>query len=91
MAGELVGFASRNGRKLQRMDAQIAGDAVGDEQQCPLVQALRYGKQDTLNQVGKQIITLELGVAPTLTIRPGYPVTVIITRDLVIEPQADRP
>jgi type IV secretion system protein VirB10 len=27
-----------------------------------------------------------LQVAPTLTIRPGFPVRIIVTRDLVFEP-----
>lgn len=32
------------------------------------------------------IIRRQLQVKPTLTIRPGYPVRVIVTRDLVLEP-----
>lgn len=52
-----------------------------------LVQALRYGTQDTINQVGKQFIQREMNVAPTLTIRPGYPLRVILTRDLVLDGQ----
>jgi len=55
----------------------------------PLVQALRYGTQDTINQTGKQLVERELAVAPTLTIRPGYPLRVIITRDLVFESQGE--
>ena len=41
---------------------------------------------DTINQAGQQIIQRQLQVAPTLTIRPGFPVRVIVTRDLVLEP-----
>ena len=51
-----------------------------------LVQALRYGTQDTVNQTGQQIVRRQLGVPPTLTIRPGYPLRIVITRDLVLEP-----
>lgn len=50
-----------------------------------LVQALRYGMQDSINQTGRQLVQREIGVAPTLTVRPGYPLRVIVTRDLVIE------
>jgi len=51
-----------------------------------LIQAIRDGGQDTINDAGQQIIRRQLNVAPTLTIRPGFPVRVIVTRDLVLEP-----
>lgn len=50
-----------------------------------LLRAIRGGAQDTVNQAGQQIIQRQLQVAPTLTIRPGYPVRVIVTRDIVFE------
>lgn len=50
-----------------------------------LIQALRNGGQDTINDAGQQIVRRQLNVAPTLTIRPGFPVRVIVTRDLVLE------
>ncbi|WP_075657453.1 TrbI/VirB10 family protein [Pseudochrobactrum sp. B5] len=58
--------------------------AVSDEDR--LVAAIRDGAQDTINDAGQQIIRRQLQVAPTLTIRPGFPVRVIVTRDLVLEP-----
>jgi type IV secretory pathway VirB10-like protein len=51
-----------------------------------LVQAIREGAQDTINDAGQQIVQRQLQVAPTLRIRPGFPVRVIVTRDLVLEP-----
>lgn len=51
-----------------------------------LIQAIRSGAQDTINDAGQQIIQRQLQVAPTLTIRPGFSVRVIVTRDLVLEP-----
>ena len=33
---------------------------------------------------GEQIVGRELNVKPTLTIRPGYPVRVLVTRDIVL-------
>ncbi len=58
--------------------------AVSDEER--LVRAIRDGAQDTINDAGQQIIQRQLQVAPTLTIRPGFPVRIIVTRDLVFEP-----
>ncbi|MET1753884.1 TrbI/VirB10 family protein [Novosphingobium sp. RD2P27] len=57
--------------------------ATSDEDR--LIRAIRDGAQDTINQAGQQIIQRQLQVAPTLTIRPGFPVRVIVTRDLVLE------
>ncbi|UPG71717.1 TrbI/VirB10 family protein [Roseomonas gilardii subsp. gilardii] len=51
-----------------------------------LIRAIRDGAQDTVNQAGQQIVQRQLQVAPTLTIRPGFPVRVIVTRDLVFAP-----
>lgn len=51
-----------------------------------LIQAIRNGGQDTINDAGQQIIRRQLNIAPTLTIRPGFPVRVIVVRDLVLEP-----
>lgn len=55
--------------------------SVNDENR--LLRAIRGGAQDTINQAGQQIIQRQLQVPPTLTIRPGFPVRVIVTRDLV--------
>ncbi|RWE06254.1 MAG: TrbI/VirB10 family protein [Mesorhizobium sp.] len=64
--------------------------AVGAEmtmdEEDRLIQAIRGGAQDTINDAGQQIVQRQLQVAPTLTIRPGFPVRVIVTRDLVLEP-----
>lgn len=51
-----------------------------------LIQAIRNGAQDTINDAGQQIIQRQLQVAPTLTIRPGFLVRIVVTRDLVLEP-----
>uniref|UniRef100_A0A9E8A1J8 Conjugal transfer protein TraI n=1 Tax=Bosea sp. NBC_00436 TaxID=2969620 RepID=A0A9E8A1J8_9HYPH len=58
--------------------------AINDENR--LLRAIRSGGQDTINDAGQQIVRRQLNVAPTLTIRPGFPVRVIVTRDLVFEP-----
>ena len=58
--------------------------ATSDEDR--LIRAIRDGAQDTINQAGQQIVHRQLQVAPTLTIRPGFPVRIIVTRDLVFDP-----
>jgi type IV secretion system protein VirB10 len=51
-----------------------------------LIQALRRGAGDSANQVGQQLVRRSLNIQPTLTVRPGFPVRVIVNRDLVLEP-----
>ncbi|WP_420145450.1 TrbI/VirB10 family protein [Sphingobium sp.] len=55
-----------------------------------IVRALRRGTQDTVNQAGQQIVQRQLGIPPTLTIRPGHPLRVMVTRDLILEPTGER-
>ena len=57
--------------------------AQGDDE---LTRALRYGMQDTVNQTGRQVVQREINVPPTLTVRPGFAIRVVLTRDLVLEP-----
>jgi type IV secretory pathway VirB10-like protein len=58
--------------------------AVDDEDR--LLSAIRDGGQDTINDAGQQIVRRQLNVQPTLTIRPGFSVRVVVTRDIVLEP-----
>lgn len=62
------------------------GTELATDDEDRLIRAIRDGAQDTINQAGQQIIQRQLQVAPMLTIRPGFPVRVIVTRDLVLEP-----
>lgn len=51
-----------------------------------IIQALRRGAVDSINQTGQQVVRRNLNIQPTLTIRPGFPVRVIVNRDLLLEP-----
>jgi type IV secretion system protein VirB10 len=53
--------------------------------QNSLVQALRQGSSQSFSQVGEQVVGRSLNVQPTITIRPGFPVRVLVTHDLVLE------
>jgi type IV secretion system protein VirB10 len=51
-----------------------------------LVQAIRRGGSQSFNQVGQRVVSRNLDIQPTLTIRPGFPVRVIVNRDLMLAP-----
>jgi type IV secretory pathway VirB10-like protein len=51
-----------------------------------LVQAIQRGSSQGVNPIGQQVVTRSLNILPTITIRPGFPVRVIVNRALVLEP-----
>jgi type IV secretion system protein TrbI len=51
-----------------------------------ILTALRRGTTDSLNQTGQQVVRRNLNIQPTITIRPGFPVRVIVNRDLMLAP-----
>ena len=61
------------------------GSEFGSGSDSDLARALRRGSQDSVNRAGEQIVSRELNIRPALTIRPGYPVRVLVTRDIVLE------
>jgi type IV secretion system protein VirB10 len=50
--------------------------------------AVRQSSQDSLNQVGQQITRKNLNVQPTLIVRPGFPLRIIVNKDLILSPFA---
>ncbi|MBN8930739.1 MAG: TrbI/VirB10 family protein [Rhizobium pusense] len=53
-----------------------------------IAKAIRESAQDTASDVGQQIVRRQLNIQPTLTIRPGFPVRVIVQRDLLVQPHS---
>ncbi|MEI9405131.1 TrbI/VirB10 family protein [Mesorhizobium argentiipisi] len=63
----------------------VGAQAGSSGQESDIGRALRSGASDSVSQVGQQVVQRQLEIAPTLTIRPGFPVRVIVTRDLMLE------
>jgi type IV secretory pathway VirB10-like protein len=64
----------------------VGAEAGTSQDENNLVQAIRSGASNSISQTGSQIVQRQLNIQPTLTIRPGFPVRVIVTRDLVLAP-----
>jgi type IV secretion system protein TrbI len=62
---------------------------LGGNNQTNLITALRQSIQQSTNQAGQRIVERQLDVQPTITIRPGMPVRVIVSKDLVLKPYRD--
>lgn len=65
------------------------GTELATANDSELIQALRYGTQDTVNQTGRGLVQHEINIPPTITVRPGYPLRVIVTRDLILQPAGE--
>jgi len=59
---------------------------IGRDRDDDLLNALRDGGQQTINQAGQQIVTKQLQVQPTLKIRPGWRLRVIVNKDIILQP-----
>jgi type IV secretion system protein VirB10 len=51
-----------------------------------LVKALQQSTQSTTNRAGQRLVERYLNVQPTLTVRPGWPLRVIVHKDIVLRP-----
>jgi len=80
---ELLGAAALS--TLLGVGAELGSGADGGNN-LDIIQALRLGAANSLNQTGQQVVRRNLNIQPTLTIRPGFPVRVIVNRDIILEP-----
>jgi type IV secretory pathway VirB10-like protein len=64
----------------------VGAEAGTSQDENNLVQAIRSGASNSISQTGQQIVQRQLNIQPTLTIRPGFPVRVLVTRDLILTP-----
>jgi type IV secretory pathway VirB10-like protein len=64
----------------------VGSQAGTSGQQNDLISAIRQGASNSISQTGSQIVGRQLNIQPTLTIRPGFPIRVIVNRDLVLAP-----
>lgn len=67
--------------------------SLGNEESDPgtgsgasLVRAIRQSTQQNVNQAGQRITEKNLQIQPTITVRPGWPLRVIVHKDLVLRP-----
>ena len=70
---------------LLGVSSQLALSGQGD-----LLQAIRMSTQDNVARAGDQITQRNLGVQPTITVRPGAPVRLVVHKDLVFAPATER-
>lgn len=66
------------------------GTGLSFSGESDLVQAIRQSSQQNAARAGDQLVSRSLQVQPTITIRPGAPVRLVVHRDLVLAPWRER-
>lgn len=62
------------------------GTELSADDESDIARAIRESAQDSASDIGQQIVRRQLNIQPTLTTRPGFPVRVIVNRDLMMKP-----
>lgn len=82
LAGAALSTLLGVGAELAAPNRNISDSSSGNR----LGGAARQGMQDTVNDVGQEITKRNASIQPTLTIRPGFPMRVMVNKDLVLRP-----
>jgi len=64
------------------------GAELGSDDDDEIARAIRDGAGQSFNQAGQRVVDRNLNIQPTITVRPGWPVRVIVTRDLILRPHS---
>jgi len=64
----------------------VGTELTFDDDEGDLVEALRESAQGAGNQAGQRLVNRTLNIQPTITVRPGWPLRVIVHKDIVLRP-----
>lgn len=63
----------------------IGTELGSSDDESEIARAIRESAQDSVSDIGQQIVRRQLNIQPALTIRPGFPIRIIVNRDLVMQ------
>ena len=64
----------------------VGSELVFGSSDSDLIRALQLSTQSTTNRAGQRLIERHLNVQPTITVRPGWPLRVIVHKDIILRP-----
>jgi type IV secretion system protein VirB10 len=65
------------------------GAELGDDDDT-IARALRDATQDGASRVGEEVVRRQLSVQPTITIRPGWRLRILVHQDIILQPYGDQ-
>ena len=66
--------------------SELVFGGLGGSGDSDLIRALQLSTQSTTNRAGQRLIERHLNVQPTITVRPGWPLRVIVHKDIILRP-----
>ena len=64
----------------------VGSELTFGDDESDLVEVIRDSVQDSTNQAGQRIVDRNLNIQPTIRVRPGWSLRVIVTQDLILRP-----
>jgi type IV secretory pathway VirB10-like protein len=64
----------------------VGSQATFGSAQSNLVQAIQQSTQESTNEAGQRLVEKDLNIQPTIKIRPGWPLRVVVHKDLILRP-----
>ena len=64
----------------------VSSEFTAGDEESDLVKALRESTQDSTDDVGQDLVERNLNIQPTITIRPGWPLRIIVNKDMMLRP-----
>jgi len=62
----------------------VGSELVFSSSDSDLIKALQQSTQGTTNRAGQRLIERQLNVQPTIKVRPGWPLRVIVHKDILL-------
>ena len=64
----------------------VSSELTFGKEESDLLKAIRQSSQKSVNQAGQRLVERSLDIQPTITIRPGWPLRIIVHSDLILRP-----
>ncbi len=64
----------------------IGTELTFSSNESDLVKAIRESTQQSTNRVGQKLVDRTLDIQPTITVRPDWPLSVIVNYDIIMTP-----
>ncbi len=64
----------------------VGTELTFDSAESDLLKAIRESTQSSANQAGQKIVQRNLDIQPSIKIRPGWPLRIIVNKDIILKP-----
>jgi len=80
------GNITQSSCRIRHDDILLSGSQITVSGESDLVKAIRESTQQNVSRAGDQLTSRNLNIQPTITIRPGATVRLVVHKDLILAP-----